>query len=470
MTEIISQVADLWYQMPDDLDVEGDTTNAIASRRGLRSLHDRVRGGLRWHPARPLAGALVAVALVLVVTPRSVAQTITMGESVVLSSSDGASRNRLVAQRAALAQMATLQSLSFYVSRASGQVYLGVYDATGPGGGPGAKKAETGVFTPGQGWNTRSVTVPVALPEGNYWLAYTASSSRLNLRRRSSGSARSYSRTFGPLPATFSTSTSSDSEHWSFYATLNISAAPPAPTLSLNANPTSVTSGGVSTLTWSSTNATSCTASNVGAEGSTWSGPKPTSGSDLRGPLTGTATYSLACSGPGGTASKSATITVGPPPAPTVNLTANPMSITPGQSTTLAWSTTNASSCNATGGWSGGKPLSGELIVLTASTATYTLTCTGAGGSAAKSVTVTVTGGVGQLTLTWVDNAGGTATFKVERKTGTGGTYGQIASTGPGATSYVDTTPLTGTTYCYRVRAVNTYGDSNYSNEACRAP
>ncbi|MHB8660982.1 MAG: choice-of-anchor Q domain-containing protein, partial [Minisyncoccota bacterium] len=46
----------------------------------------------------------------------------------------------------------------------------------------------------------------------------------------------------------------------------------PAPIITLSASPTSVTSGGSSTLTWSSTNATSCTASGG------WTGTKATSG------------------------------------------------------------------------------------------------------------------------------------------------------------------------------------------------
>ena len=68
-----------------------------------------------------------------------------------------------------------------------------------------------------------------------------------------------------------------------------------------------------------------------------------------------------------------------------------------------------------------------------------------------------------QLTATWTDNADGTAMFKVERKTGTGGTYSQIGTTPTGATSYVDTGVVAGTTYCYRVRASNAAGDSGYS-------
>jgi List-Bact-rpt repeat protein len=75
-----------------------------------------------------------------------------------------------------------------------------------------------------------------------------------------------------------------------------------------------------------------------------------------------------------------------------------------------------------------------------------------------------------QLTLTWVDASGGQAGVRIERKTGAGGTYAEIAQQSPGVASYVDTTVTAGTTYCYRVRAFNTAGTSDYSNEACGSP
>jgi fibronectin type 3 domain-containing protein len=88
-----------------------------------------------------------------------------------------------------------------------------------------------------------------------------------------------------------------------------------APVTNLNANPTSVAYNAASTLTWSSTNnATSCIASGD------WSGTKGTSGSISTGNLTSNKTYTLSCTGPGGTgASVSTTVTVGsaPPAAPT---------------------------------------------------------------------------------------------------------------------------------------------------------
>jgi hypothetical protein len=74
-----------------------------------------------------------------------------------------------------------------------------------------------------------------------------------------------------------------------------------------------------------------------------------------------------------------------------------------------------------------------------------------------------------QLTLDWVDNAGDTANFVVERKTGTTGTYARIATTGLGVTTYTDSAVVAGITYCYRVKASNALAESSYSNEACKS-
>src|SRR5947207_10084898 len=75
-----------------------------------------------------------------------------------------------------------------------------------------------------------------------------------------------------------------------------------------------------------------------------------------------------------------------------------------------------------------------------------------------------------QLTLDWVDNSGGTAYFTIERKTETTGTYAPIATTGTGITTYSDSAVVAGTTYCYRVKASNAFGDLGYSNDACGYP
>src|SRR5215813_6269890 len=92
---------------------------------------------------------------------------------------------------------------------------------------------------------------------------------------------------------------------------------PPArPTVTLQANPTSLNKGDATTLSWSSTNATQLTiAPEVGAvspEGST----KVTPGDST--------TYTITASGPGGSADASVRVTVAaPPPPPTPTPTAS---------------------------------------------------------------------------------------------------------------------------------------------------
>ena len=68
----------------------------------------------------------------------------------------------------------------------------------------------------------------------------------------------------------------------------------------------------------------------------------------------------------------------------------------------------------------------------------------------------------------WADNSNNEDNFAIERKTGTSGTYSQIATTAMNVTSYVDTSVNRGVTYCYQIRAVNSAGASGYTNEACK--
>ncbi|MBV8784999.1 MAG: hypothetical protein JOZ67_12490 [Gammaproteobacteria bacterium] len=78
----------------------------------------------------------------------------------------------------------------------------------------------------------------------------------------------------------------------------------PTPTLTFTANPTDIASGGVVTLTWSTTNVSSCTASDG------WSGTQPTSGSVPSPAIVADTTFTLSCTGPGGTIKKSVTVTL----------------------------------------------------------------------------------------------------------------------------------------------------------------
>ena len=82
-------------------------------------------------------------------------------------------------------------------------------------------------------------------------------------------------------------------------------------------------------------------------------------------------------------------VSLGPVPQPTVNITATPQIIRPGESTTLSWTSTNAESCGIVPGI-GSVDLNGSLEVSPAATTTYVITATGPGGTASASAAVTV--------------------------------------------------------------------------------
>ncbi len=81
---------------------------------------------------------------------------------------------------------------------------------------------------------------------------------------------------------------------------------PSAPTVTLSASPNSVAAGGRTALTWSATNATSCTASGE------WAGSRATAGNESSAALSNASSrFTLTCNGPGGQSSSSATVPVG---------------------------------------------------------------------------------------------------------------------------------------------------------------
>ena len=70
-----------------------------------------------------------------------------------------------------------------------------------------------------------------------------------------------------------------------------------------------------------------------------------------------------------------------------------------------------------------------------------------------------------KIMIAWADNSGNETGFKIQRKQGATGAYGDLTTTGVNATQYSDTTVTDGTSYYYRVCATNSAGDSAYSNE-----
>lgn len=152
-----------------------------------------------------------------------------------------------------------------------------------------------------------------------------------------------------------------------------------------SADPSQISAGGSTTLTWSSTA--------TGASIDNGIGTVNPSDSRVVQP-SATTTYTLALTGPNGPVSKQATVTVTTNPAapPTGTLTPGRATINAGESTTLIWSSSNATTASINNNIGTVTPVSGASIPISpGSTTTYTLTLTNAAGVPAYyQTTVTV--------------------------------------------------------------------------------
>ena len=178
------------------------------------------------------------------------------------------------------------------------------------------------------------------------------------------------------------------------------------------------------------------------------------------------------------------------------SITVNPLFLNTGETATVTCNASDpdndplAYSWTKTGGSISG---TGSTVTWTAppTTGTYTVTCNvsdGKGGTASKGVNISVSLSVtppaapsslsatalsqSVIALVWQDNSGNESGFKIERKTGTTGTYSQIttvsAISGSGSGGYYEDSGLAAsTTYCYRIQGYNSAGNSGYSNESC---
>jgi serine protease len=167
--------------------------------------------------------------------------------------------------------------------------------------------------------------------------------------------------------------------------------APPAlvaPVTTLSISSTELVAGEVATITWSSTNATSCSASG------SWDGTQATSGSTaFTITPAGSYTFSLSCSGSGGSSSKSVSVTATVPVMPETTLSISASEVLTGAEFILTWSSTNATACSASDSWSGDQATSGtsSFTVAEAGSYQFSLSCSGLGGSDSKSVSLVAT-------------------------------------------------------------------------------
>ncbi len=162
------------------------------------------------------------------------------------------------------------------------------------------------------------------------------------------------------------------------------SATPARPVInSFSANPTIVTQGSSTLLSWSVTGATSLSISpGIGAVTGTSRSVTPTA----------TTTYILTATNAGGSSTSSVTVAVRPsatPARPVINsFSANPTIVTQGSSTLLSWSVTGATSLSINQGV--GTVTGTSRSVTPTATTTYILSATNAGGTSTSSVTVAV--------------------------------------------------------------------------------
>ncbi len=160
-----------------------------------------------------------------------------------------------------------------------------------------------------------------------------------------------------------------------------VAPAPAAPTATLSAQPGTITPGQTVTLSWSSQNAKDCTLQPDGSA----VGPR---GSKTVTPAAATS-YTLTCTGDGGSATSAANVAVTQPAAPTAALTVAPATVTKGEAATLSWTSQNATRCDIQPAVGAVEPKGSVSVKPTEPTA-YTLTCNGAGGSATSTADVAV--------------------------------------------------------------------------------
>jgi hypothetical protein len=147
------------------------------------------------------------------------------------------------------------------------------------------------------------------------------------------------------------------------------------------ATPPSITAGQSSTLAWAVTGAATLSIDKgVGVVTGTSKSVSPTA----------TTTYTLTATNASGSVTAQASVTITAVGAPSIaSFTATPPSITAGQSSTLAWSVTGATTVSIDQGVGTVGSASSTTVSPTATTV-YTLTATGAGGTATGQVAVSV--------------------------------------------------------------------------------
>ena len=182
--------------------------------------------------------------------------------------------------------------------------------------------------------------------------------------------------------------------------TLTVNPAP-APTAAISFNPAGVVAGQSFTVSWTSANTLNCTQSG-GIPNGAWGGPlpsaQPPTGSVTEQAQAGTFTFTLTCTSIDPSQQPVTTQANLSIQALTVTLSPQNVSVNVGDSFTLTWSSTAATSCTASGGgangtsWSGAVSTSGTLTqtATTAGNYTYSIMCSAGNQATGQATSVTV--------------------------------------------------------------------------------
>ena len=277
--------------------------------------------------------------------------------------------------------------------------------------------------------------------------------------------------------------------------------------LNIVAKPNIVQKGQLSTISWQTENSVSCQAKND------WTTKTQPKGSATVGPMSKTTVFTMSCfSKIGEPISESITVKVDnsqtpskpepkpkpkpeppsqnpvpptpspkpPKPAPVLDISANPSTITEGESTVISWSSENIDSCAANGGWSNNTATSGtQPVGPLSSSQEFTITCVNSAGEISKSVLVTVEPNISVDTaeLSWTPpttNENGTSLTDLAGYTINYGTMESnlnqtITINNPGVNSYIIEN-LTASSYYFVVKAFDSSGnESNASGTVSKA-
>ncbi len=165
-------------------------------------------------------------------------------------------------------------------------------------------------------------------------------------------------------------------------------AKPEVPTVLISAETPVVAYEGKTKITWSSTNADTCTVTGAGMRRSAPAGTYDTP------VLTKNMAYSISCTGPGGKVQAETVVTVQPPVRPTVTLSVSGTEVELGKTVQLQWSSTGARECGVYQNNTLLKARSTSMTSLTSQkimgSTVFWVSCVGAGGSVAASHVVQV--------------------------------------------------------------------------------